>query len=224
MVSLVRNPLLVDLRRFGVALKLQREHTGLQIGHRAHVENTRFGLHNAVAEGANVMNSTLGDFSYVASGASVNNATIGSFCSIGAGAHISLGLHPTDLVSTHPAFYSAAKEGAGKRFATATSFVESEPVVIGHDVWIGSHTQVMDGVTIGTGAIVAAGAVVTEDVEPYTIVGGLPAKPIRRRFDDDVCDRLLQSEWWQRDHNWLQANHGLFHDVDAFLAALDDEP
>lgn len=221
MVSLVRNPLLVDLRRFGVALKLQRSHTGLKIGHRAHVENTRFGVHNSVGDGANVMNSSVGDFSYVASGASVNNATIGSFCSIGAGAHISLGLHPTHFVSTHPAFYSAAADGAGKRFASNTIFTESEPIVIGHDVWIGSHTQVMDGVTIGTGSIVAAGAVVNSDVDPYTIVGGLPAKSIRRRFDDDVCERLLASKWWERDHEWLQANHRLFHDVEAFLAAVD---
>lgn len=217
MVSLLRNPLLVDLRWWGVAMKLQRSHVGLRMGHRAVVHNTTLGQHNSIDDGATIMSSTLGDYSYLASHASVNNATIGRFCSIGSGAHVSLGVHPTGFVSTHPAFYSKDSR-ATPSFATSDHAAESEPITIGHDVWIGANALIMDGITIGTGAIVAAGAVVTKDVAPYSIVGGVPAKPIGERFDKSTATKLLASEWWARDLAWIQTNHERFLNVDTFLA------
>ena len=69
-------------------------------------------------------------------------------------------------------------------------------VTIGHDVWIGSRAVIMAGVSVGHGAVIAAGAIINKDVEPYTIVGGVPGKPIRKRFDEQTVERLLASEWW----------------------------
>lgn len=215
MVSLLRNPLVVDLRWWGVAMKLQRANEGLRLGHRAVAHNTSFGVHNSIDDGATIMGSTLGDYSYLASNASVNNATIGRFCSIGSGAHVSLGLHPTDFVSTHPAFYSKSSRATAS-FATKDHVSESKPITIGHDVWVGANALIMDGLTIGTGAIIAAGAVVTADVAPYNIVGGVPAKQIGERFDAETVERLLNSEWWTRDLDWIRSNHERFLNVDDF--------
>lgn len=106
----------------------------------------------------------------------VVNAIIGKFCSIAAGVNIGLGQHPVEYVSTHPSFYSVSQPIA-KTYSGSDLF---EPfkgrINIGHDVWIGQNVLVMDGLKIGTGAIIAAGAVVTKDVPPYAIVAGVPAR------------------------------------------------
>ena len=79
-------------------------------------------------------------------------------------------------------------------------------IVIGNDVWIGYEAVIMAGVTIGDGAIIGARAVVTKDVPPYTIVGGVPAREIRRRFSDDVIARLLELKWWDWPAEQIQRN------------------
>ena len=92
-------------------------------------------------------------------------------------------------------------------------------VVLGHDVWIGHGATVLPGVTIGTGAVVGAGAVVSKDVPPFTIVGGVPAKPIRERFPKDVQDGLLALSWWDWTHDRLAGALEDFRrlDADAFV-------
>ena len=126
-----------------------------------------------------------------------------------------IGKHPTDLASTHPAFYSTGK--AFKTFADRNYFEEYENISIGHDVWIGSRTIIMGGVKIGNGAIVAAGAVVTKDVEPYSIVGGIPARHIKYRIQKDKIDLLEKTEWWNQNENWFRENFKLFHDVESLI-------
>ncbi|MGH8817844.1 MAG: CatB-related O-acetyltransferase [Achromobacter pestifer] len=96
---------------------------------------------------------------------------------------------------------------------------EQLAVVIGNDVWIGANVVIRSGVTVGDGAVCAAGAVVTRDVQPYSIVGGVPARPIRKRFDDETVNRLLAMRWWRYDATDLA---GLpFHDVHAALDELE---
>lgn len=97
-------------------------------------------------------------------------------------------------------------------------------ITIGSDVWIGMDCTVMSGVTIGTGAVVAAGSLVSRDVEPYTIVGGVPSKPIKKRFSKEICDRLLKSEWWELPDNILEEHQNLLfsHNIEEFLDKIEN--
>lgn len=126
----------------------------------------------------------------------VDRLIIGSFCSIGSGAVFVMAGnqgHRTDWISTFPFFYRT-EEAA---FAGAEDgFRRSGDTVVGHDVWIGSEAMIMPGVTIGHGAVIASRAVVTRNVEPYAIVAGNPARPVRKRFSDAAIAMLLDLGWW----------------------------
>jgi acetyltransferase-like isoleucine patch superfamily enzyme len=189
------------------------------------VSRSTFGRHVSVLAGARLDRVDIQDFSYVSYASTVIAASIGRFCSIGQDVHIGLGRHPArDFVSTYPGFYAASNTGCARPFRNDTVFDQAEPPTrIGHDVWIGSHVIIPGGITIGTGAIVAAGAVVVKDVAPYEIVGGNPAAPIRSRFEPDVVRQLLASAWWDWPLERLERSVGLFADAKAFLAALEEK-
>lgn len=123
---------------------------------------------------------------------------IGRFCSIAGEVVIQLGgNHRTELISTYP-FRGVVDDfpSAAALRPEDVSATSKGDVVIGNDVWIGRRAMIMSGVSIGDGAVVAAGAVVTKDVEPYAIVGGNPARLIRKRFDEETVKRLLEIRWW----------------------------
>ena len=148
----------------------------------------------------------------------VHNSTIGSFCSIAPEVLIGLGRHPSKtFVSTYPAFFSIDNSGCRVSFTQQQVFQELLPVYIGHDVWIGARVIINDGVKIGDGAIVGAGSVVTKDVEPYSIVGGVPAKHIRYRFTGQQIELLLSIRWWEKDIGWIKERVHLFEDIETFL-------
>ena len=141
----------------------------------------------------------LGDYSYLGPGCMVADAEIGKFCAIAAQVRIGAPNHPLDRPSQHrftycPEYYSADAQRDHAFFRDR----RADRVVIGNDVWIGHAVIVMPGVKVGDGAVLAAGAVVTRDVAPYTIVGGVPAKQIRERFSRDIAARLSGIAWW----NW----------------------
>jgi len=124
----------------------------------------------------------------------VDKLIIGKYCSIGSGAVFMMGGnqgHRYDWVSTFPFFYQANIFKQAK-----DSYQKTGDTIIGHDVWIGSEAMIMAGVTIGSGAIIAARAVVTKDVEPYAIVGGNPAEFIKYRFKNEKIETLLKLKWW----------------------------
>jgi acetyltransferase-like isoleucine patch superfamily enzyme len=132
---------------------------------------------------------TFGDYSYANIGAILSSGTVGRFCSVGPYAEVGPPLHPIEHLSTSPALYRSGP--ADHRWDDFPS-----PPLVGSDVWIGSRATIMQGVTIGHGAVIGVGAVVTADVEPYAIVGGVPSRLIRKRFDDATIDALLASGWW----------------------------
>lgn len=190
--------------------RLARAHTGFAASwHSYATPDCRFSRNNVLHGRCALSNSRLGRFTYV-SNAEVANATLGAFCSVGYEAIIGgLGRHPTQWVSTHPAFYSMRGQ-ANVSFSDAAHFQESAPVTIGNDVWIGARAVILDGVTIGDGAIVAAGAVVHADVPPYAIVGGVPARIIRFRFSEAVRAEIQASRWWEWPEDRLRAMAPLF--------------
>lgn len=124
---------------------------------------------------------------------------IGKFCSIACGTKFLFNCanHTLKSLSTYtfPLFY---EEWELEKSNITTAWDNKDDIVIGNDVWIGYEAVIMAGVHIGDGAIIAARAVVTKDVPPYTIVGGTPAKEIRRRFDEEIIQQLLLLKWW----NW----------------------
>jgi len=198
-----------------VVLKLK--YKKLLIGCESHLTDVTF--ENFVALGTNVQlnNSSVGKHSYISSNSLIRNTKIGRFCSIGPNVKIGLGKHPTlEFISTHPVFYSLKKQ-SGTTYSKEQYFAEEDTVNIGHDVWIGASAIIMDGLNIANGAIVAAGAVVTRDVAPFEIVGGVPAKQIRFRFSQDEIQAIEKSEWWNQDEAWLKENAALFLNKQDFF-------
>ena len=182
----------------------------------------QFGRKVTVYGGATIANASIGDHSYVGGDCTLKNCSVGKFCSVGRNVQVGLGIHPTGHVSTYPGFYSINASGA-TRFAKQGSVQESVPVTIGNDVWIGNNAMIGDGVNIGDGAVVGAGAVVTRSVPPYAVVGGVPAKPIGMRFDEDKVRFLLAFQWWDRDDAFLEKNVSLFADPERFVREFGDQ-
>ena len=157
----------------------------------------------------------LGYGSYVAEGSRLVDVCVGKYCSIGPRIYCAFGLHPVKgYPSTHPAFYSAS--GAeGFTYARKTVFREERyadeergfRVVMGNNVWLGAGVMLLEGIRIGDGAVVAAGALVNEDLEPYTIYAGVPARKIGERFTPQQKKKLTEAgldDWWDRDEKELR--------------------
>jgi acetyltransferase-like isoleucine patch superfamily enzyme len=177
---------------------------------------------NILFNDTQLISSSLGKHSYVQKRTTIVNAEIGKFCSIASNVSIGPGIHKIDGVSTHPAFF-LKNTPLVKTFADNDLFEASKKTVIGHDVWIGEGVVVIDGVKIGTGAIVAAGAVVVKDVEPYSVVGGVPAKHIKYRFDSEKIDILQKSKWWNYSEEWFEKNSELMLNPTEFITYLKND-
>lgn len=150
-----------------------------------------------------VTNSIIRDYSYVSYNCTINNCTIGKFCSIAKSVKIGLGKHPVNFISTSPIFYSPTNP-LKIVVAKELKFKENEPINIGNDVWIGANVIVLDGVTIGNGAIIGANSVVVKDVLPFSIVGGVPAKEIKKRFPPRIINTIELSKWWDMPLNFFE--------------------
>lgn len=174
-----------------------------------------------VGRNCTVTNSTIGRHTYVGGGTNISNATIGAFCSISFNVMIGLGKHPSTMVSTHPAFYSNKKPF--KVFSDKNHYEEYGKIVIGNDVMIGEHAVISFGVTIGDGAIITNNAVVTKDVPPYAIVGGIPAKVIKYRFDEITQNNIIKTKWWNFDESYLEEHYSDFLDVQSFSIKYQSE-
>lgn len=171
---------------------------------------TRIGARTALSE------TVFGRYSYIINDSSIAYARIGNFCSIARQTRINPGNHPTWRAAQHHFSYRARSYALGEE--DDHDFLQwrrDHQVSIGHDVWIGHGATVLPGVTIGTGAVVGAGAVVSKDVPDFTIVAGVPSKPIRERFPREVQDGLLALAWWSWGHERLAEALEDFRHLDA---------
>jgi phosphonate metabolism protein (transferase hexapeptide repeat family) len=186
----------------------------------ATVQDSRLGRYTEIGARTSVVETVMGDYSYVVQDANIIYAEIGKFCSIAAMTRINPGNHPMERATqAHFTYRSSAYFDGEADDEAFFAWRRSHGVALGHDVWVGHGAIILPGRSIGTGAVVAAGAVVTRDVAPYTIVGGSPARVIRRRFSEAVADRLMALAWWDWSHDALRDALPAFRslDVEAFL-------
>lgn len=151
---------------------------------------------------------------YVNCGSNIISGNIGKYCSIGYSVDIGMFEHPKSFVTT---------SGEVIKFMKGKWNAVKNPPIIKNDVWIGSKATILQGVTIENGAIIAAGAVVTKDVPAYAIVGGVPAKIIKYRFDKETIKGLEKTQWWNKDEKWIEENKNLFEDPKKFLEVVNSE-
>lgn len=159
-------------------------------------EDTVVGIKTHILENCIINKSQIGNYSYIGRNCLIQNSHIGNYCSIANDVFIGLGKHPLDMFSTSPLFYRKKNTFDITIIVRDKDFNEYENIIIGNDVWIGARAIILDGVAVGDGAVIAAGSVVTKDVEPYMIVGGIPAKPIKKRTTEDKIRQYQDSEWW----------------------------
>ena len=180
---------------------------------------------------SNINSSFIGYGTYIGKKCNLPFVKIGRFCSIGNNVVIIAGDHPIyDYVSSHPIFYTDALKKQGLYFKNyvkrnVEKYLKNEnfSVDIGNDVWIGTNVSILGGgVKIGDGAVIGAGAVVTKDVAPYSVVAGVPAKEIRKRFTDEEILFLEKFKWWDKDIKWLDENVVLFSDIKLFIKKMKE--
>lgn len=170
----------------------------------AQIRDAKLGAFVEVGERTKVFESELGDYSYVVNDSDIIYSHIGKFVSIAANVRINPGNHPMERASQHHFQYRSQQFGLGDDDDTFFDWRRGFPVSIGHDTWIGHGAIVMPGVKIGIGSVIGSGAVVTKDVADYTIMVGVPAKPLRLRFPVEVQERLKAIAWWDWPHDLIR--------------------
>lgn len=173
---------------------------------------TRFTEHTHVLKGAKLNNVKIGKYSRVGVNCKLTNVVAGNYSCIGANSVLGVGQHPTNFLTYHSIFYKKGNWGWHDDWIKyPEGFQEQAQITIGNNVWIGQKVVVMDGVTIGDNSIVATGAIVTKDVPPFTIVGGVPAKVIKTMFNEEMRARLQEIQWWNLPDEEITKVIDLFH-------------
>lgn len=173
---------------------------------------TSIGANNKIVE------SSFGDYTYTMDDVTVNYSEIGKFCSIASRVCINPVQHPMERVTQHHMTYrKIAYCLDDKDDEEFFEWRRTKKVKIGHDVWIGHGAIIMKDVEIGTGAVIGSGAVVTKDVDPYMIVVGTPARPLKRRFPQEISAKLMKIAWWNWSRDMLETYFEDFNDMETFI-------
>ena len=225
--SMLLKQKIINILRNKVGLRYRRYNN--YIHRKARDKCTTWGGNNICGKGSVLNNSEVGYMTYFGNECFLPNCIVGKYCSIGDRVMIIAGNHPTSkFVSTHPAFYSTDYVFSfvqKQKFLEHTFCVTERniKVEIGNDVWIGSDARILEGVHIGNGAIVAAGALVASDVEPYSVVGGVPAREIKKRFTPKQIEVINDSCWWDYKSEFVQSISDSFENIEEFLAEIQKE-
>jgi acetyltransferase-like isoleucine patch superfamily enzyme len=220
LLSLIVNKTLLDILKYFKRnfreVKYSVKNKTCHIYPGVYLNDTKIGNFNVLFQNVSIISSFIGDHTYIQKNSKVYNANIGKFCSIASNVTIGPGLHNIESVTTHPAFYLLNTPLVVK-FPNRDLFeIKKKVTIIENDVWIGENVIIMDGVNVGTGSIIAAGAIVTKDIPPYTICGGIPAKIIRNRFSKEDIEFLLESNWWNWSIEKIKSNHLAFQSIELF--------
>ncbi len=183
------------------------------------IRNSHFDNNSIYESGCHIINSSFGKYSYCGYDCTIINTQIGKFCSLSDNIIIGGARHPLEWVSTSSVFYSD-KDSIRRKFSHFKRSLDRK-TIIENDVWIGTNAIVIQGVRIGTGAVIGAGSIVTKDVMPYEVVAGNPARHIRYRFNQDIIDALLKSEWWDIPEDKLEQLSKKITNPVEFIKALE---
>ena len=186
----------------------------------ATVTLSQIGRYTEIAERCTVSESSVGDYSYMKRDCEVWAARIGKFVNMASHVRLNATNHPVWRATLHHFTYRAHDYWPdAQREDSFFDWRRSHAVSIGHDVWIGHGATVLPGVSVGNGAVIGAGAVVSRDVPAYTIMGGVPAREIRRRFPSEIGERLDALAWWDWNHGRLRDALEDFRNlaIEAFL-------
>lgn len=179
------------------------------IGDYTRTENSIFHRNVRIQRNAMIYHTEMHDYSYTGKNCTIWHATIGKFCSLSWNLSIGGANHDYSRTTTHSFLYAPEFGFIDEPNANYNRF-ESQ-CIIGNDVWIAANACICRGVTIGDGAVIGAGAVVTKDVPPYAIVAGVPARVIKYRFDEKSIEKLLNIKWWDFPENVIKNNINLFN-------------
>lgn len=206
---------------YNIFLKIK--YKNIHIGYKCRIlYGTKFEGFNTILDNT-VFGGSIGSNSYIGENCFLK-AAVGRYCSIANRVHSITGMHPTKkFVSTSPVFFSPVKKN-GNTYVSKFKFEEvavfadkNVSVIIGNDVWIGENVSFIGKIEVGDGAIIAANSTVVKDIEPYSIVGGTPARLIRKRFEEEQIEFLLKFKWWNKDVTWIKEHANDFEDIISFM-------
>lgn len=182
-------------------------------------DKTKIGIYSEIGDRCDFRESNIGEYAVCRGDNQIWYSDIGKFVAIAYGARINAVNHPTfTRISQHEFTYKGIRYDFSENDdISVTEMRRSEKVIVGNDVWIGHNAIIMPNVHIGNGAVIGSGAVVTHDVEPYSVVVGVPARQIKKRFSDDIIEKIEKSEWWNWSHEVIKERYEDFRNIEEFI-------